>query len=471
MCRGRGSDDIDLSQNRIKEIARTAKENGINVVRFQFVDTSLVLKAMVSHVDSLEENARNGIGIGRGAASMNAMSGVAPGSLYGPHSSEFRIVPDLGTYAPLPFARGSARFISELHDLDMKPYQGDSRVFLKRAIRELDKLGYVPEVAFESEFFLLHKEGNAFAPNTAGFGTEGFIGNEGYNTANEFVQELFPCLSQMNVSVSRLKKESGPGQIEVILNHTNAVKAADDLVTLRDAAKGLAHKMGFVATFLPKPLQNEGPSGLHIHLSVRDKRSGKNAFFDPKDRRKLAFSKLGYSFIAGIMEHIKGMMPLAAPVPNSYRRLFPSDVWVPINVTYGYDNRSVAIRIPSRANDPQGNSTRLEFRVPDGTANPYLILGMVILAGLDGVKRGGDPGEPFNEDAYQLTASDRERRGIEVLPTNLGEAIKEMKRDRFIRKALGDVIHDQYVKARESEWNTFSRTVTPWEIESFIQSL
>ncbi len=460
-----------MSQNRIRDLAKTAKENGINVVRFQFVDTSLVLKAMVSHIDSLEENARNGIGIGRGAAAMNALSGVAPGSLYGPHSSEFRIVPDIETYAPLPFARGSARFISELHDLDMKPYPGDSRVFLKRALQELDRLGYVPEVAFESEFFLLHREGGVFVPNTAGYGTEGFIGNEGYNSANEFVQELFPSLSQMNVSVSRLKKESGPGQIEVILNHTNAVKAADDFLTLRDAVKGLAQKMGFVATFLPKPLQNEGPSGLHVHLSLKDKRSGKNVFFDPKDRRKLEYSKLGYNFIGGILDHIKGMMPIAAPIPNSYKRLFPSDVWVPVNVTYGFDNRSVAIRIPSRVHDPHGASSRLEFRVPDGTANPYLILGLMILAGLDGIKKGSDPGEPFNEDAYQLTANERERRGIEVLPTNLGEAIAEMKKDPFVRRALGDVIHDQYVKARESEWNTYSKTVTPWEIDSFIQSL
>jgi len=131
----------------------------------------------------------------------------------------------------------------------------------------------------------------------------------------------------------------------------------------------------------------------------------------------------------------------------------------------------VAIRIPSRVNDPHGTSSRLEFRVSDGTANPYLILGMVILSGIDGLKRTLDPGEPFNEDAYQLTAGDRERRGIEVLPGTLGDAIAEMKRDPFIRKSLGDAIHDMYVKARESEWNAFCRTVTPWEIDNFIQSL
>jgi glutamine synthetase len=460
-----------MSHERIRELAKAAKQSGINVVRFQYVDTSLVLKAMVSHVDSLEENVRNGIGIGRGAAAMNAFSGVVPGSGYGPHSSEFRIVPDIETYAPLPFARGSARFISELNDLDLKPHPADSRYFLRRAIQELDRLGYIPEVAFEAEFFLLRRDGHVFVPNTAGFGMEGFIGNEGYNSANEFVQEFFPCLSQMNVSVSRLKKESGPGQIEVILKHTNALKAADDFLTLRDAAKGLAQKMGLIATFLPKPLQNEGPSGLHIHLSLRDKNSGKNVFFDPKDRRKLGFSRLGYSFIGGIMDHIKGLMPLAAPIPNSYKRLFPSDVWVPVNITYGYDNRSVAVRIPSRVNDPHGASSRLEFRVSDGTANPYLILGMVILSGIDGLKRTLDPGEPFNEDAYQLTASDRERRGIQVLPGTLGDAIAEMRKDPFIRKSLGDAIHDMYAKARESEWNTFCRTVTSWEIDNFIQSL
>jgi len=460
-----------LSSERIKEIVKSAREDGVRLVRFQLSESSLAMRAMSSHVDSLEESIRNGIGISKSVVSMNAISGLAPGGLYGPESSEFRMLPDLDTYAPLPFEQGSARFITELHNLDLTPYEGDSRVFLRRVLAHLDSLGYEAQVAFEAEFFLLKKEGNRYVPNTPSYGIEGFIGDEGYDNANDYLQELLRCLSLMNVRVARMKKESGPAQLELILQHTAPLKAADDFVTLRDAAKGVARNMGLIATFLPKPLNEEGPSGLHVHLSLREKKTGKNVFFEPKDRRKAEFSKFGYSFIGGILGHVRAMMPVAAPLPNSYKRLFPSDVWVPVNVTYGYDNRSVNVRIPSRgANDPKGTSSRIEFRVSDGTANPYLILGLIILAGLDGVNRGVDPGEPFNENAYLLTEETRGKRGIEVLPGDLGEAIDAMEQDPFIRKSLGDKIYHQYLMARKSDWAAYCRVVSPWEIESFIQA-
>ena len=462
---------MNSSSDRIKEVVGLAKESGAVIIRFQVAESSLVLRTMASHIDSLEESIRNGIGISKSVTTMNALSGLAEGSMYGPESSEFRIIPDLDTYAPLPFQPGCARLISELHHIDLTPYEGDSRVFLKRALSQLDALGLEAQVAFEAEFFVLRREGDRYVPNSSPVGIEGFIGDEGYDNANEYLQELFRCLSLMNVRVARLKKESGPAQLEVILQHTTPVKAADDLLTLRDAAKGVAARMGLIATFLPKPLPQEGPSGLHIHLSLRDKKTGKNVFFDPRDKRKAGFSKLGYSFIAGILGHVKGMMPVAAPIPNSYKRLFPSDVWVPVNITYGYDNRSVNVRIPSRgSNDPKGTSSRVEFRVSDGTANPYLLLGLMILAGLDGVKRNLDPGEPFNENAYKLTPETRKARGIATLPGDLGEAIAAMEADPFIRKALGDKIYDQYLCARKSDWGAYCRVVSPWEIDAFIQS-
>ncbi|MDA4136473.1 MAG: glutamine synthetase family protein [Thaumarchaeota archaeon] len=460
-----------MSQDRIKEVVRSAKESGVTLVKFQLVETSLVTRAMASHIDALEENVKNGIGVSRSITIMNAFSGLVPGSLYGPESSEFRLVPDLDTYAVLPFQRGSARFIAEMHNLDMTPYEGDARVFLKTVLTQLDALGYEAEVAFESEFFVLRRESGSYVPNVLAYGNEGFVGDEGYDNANEYLQELLQSLSAMNVGVARVKKESGPGQLEVILRHTKPVKAADDFVTLRDAAKGVAVKMGLIATFLPKPLQNEGPSGLHIHLSLKEKKSGKNVFFDPKDRRKAGFSKMGYSFIGGILDHIRGMMPIACPLPNSYKRLVPSDVWVPVNITYGYDNRSVSVRIPSRVNDPRGTSSRIEFRVSDPTANPYLLLGLVVLAGLDGVKRNLDPGEPFNENAYKLTAEDRVKRGIATLPSDLGEAIAGMEKDPFVRKSLGAALCDQYLAARKSEWDAYCRVISSWEIDAFIASL
>jgi glutamine synthetase len=425
---------------------------------------------MVSHANFLEENMRGGIGIGRGALAMNDTSGAAPGSLYGPESSEFRIVPDLDTYAPLPFVLGSARLISELCDVNLKPYEGDSRYFLRKAIAAAEKAGYSPRVACESEFYLVRKEGDHYVPNTAGYGIEGFIGDEGYDAANEYVQSLFQSLAQMSVSVERLKKESGPAQVEVILRYAEALKAADDFVTLRDAAKGVASKMGLIATFLPKLFQSEGPSGLHVHFSLTEKKTGKNFFFEPKDGRGIQLSDVGYQFIGGVMKHMKGLMPIAAPIPNSYKRFVPSEVWCPVNLTYGHDNRSVAIRVPSRSNDPSGKGARCEFRVSDPTANPYLLIGMLILAGLDGIKRGLDPGEPMNDDAYKLTPQQLQDKGIESIPATLGDALAATRSDTFIKDSMGDLLYRQYMAARESDWNNYCKVVTPWEIDNFILS-
>lgn len=460
-----------MSQSRLVEILQYVGDNKVQLVRFQYLETSLVLRAMVSHANFLEESLRGGIGIGRGALSMNATSGGSPGSLYGPESSEFRIVPDLDTFAPLPFAPGSARLISELCDVNLKHYEGDSRYFLRKAVAAAEKAGYSPRVACESEFYLVRKEGDHYVPNTLGYGIEGFIGDEGYDAANDYVQGLFQTLGQMNVQVERLKKESGPAQIEVILRHAEALKAADDFVTLRDAAKGVASKRGLIATFLPKLFQNEGPSGLHIHISLLEKKSGKNFFFDQKDKRGMQLSEIGYQFIGGIMNHMKGLMPIAAPIPNSYKRFVPSEVWCPINMTYGYDNRSVAIRVPSRSNDPEGRGVRCEFRVSDPTANPYLLIGMLILAGLDGIKRALDPGEPMNDDAYKLTPQVLHDRGIESIPPTLGEALAGTRSDSFIKDSMGDLLYRQYMAARESDWSNYCKLVTPWEIDNFILSL
>jgi len=450
---------------RVREIIES---NKIKTVRFQWLSVDLILRSMVTHVDSLEESVANGIGINKAVACLNALSQLVPGSPFGPESGEWRIVPDLRTFAPIPHAQGSARFLSELCDTDLRPYEGDTRYFLRRVIRRVEELGYSARVACESEFYLLRRSGGQLVPYGGMDRNEGFVEDEGLDSTNEYLQELIRELEMMNVQVERIKKEAATSQIEVIIRHAEPLKAADDFVTLRHVARGLAGKMGLAATFLPKPFQGLAGNGLHVHLSLQDAKSGKNLFNDSSDRRGLNLSELGYHFVAGILAHMRGLTAIASPLPNSYKRLIPSYSWAPTTLTYGGDNRSVALRVPSMPKN--AHASRVEFRVADPTANPYLLIGALMLAGLDGVERGLDPGEPISFDVLKLSEEALSKQSIERLPRTMEEAVSEFRRDGFLRHAIGETLTDLYCKARESESQIHRTIVTPWEVNSFIAS-
>jgi len=445
------------------QILKIVKDEEIKIVKFVWMGNDMISRGMATHVDFLEESMNSGIGITRGMQSFNALDLLVPSGRYGPESSEFRIVPDLNTFTCVPYAPGSARFIGELWEPEMKPSNTDSRYYLRRIVEQAEKMNFRPMAACEIEFYILRKEADKVSP----YISEKFGTSHGYDLVNEFMQECVDCLSKMGVRLERLKKEYGHSQVEPTIKYADALKAADDAVTLRDVVKGVAARHGLFVTFMPKPFQGLAGSGNHLHISLFDSKGEKNILHDKNDPRKYDLSETGYHFIGGLMKHTKSVTVFGAPISNSYKRLLPG-TWSPAHVCYGYDNRAAAIRIPSLLSTSGGEGSRVEYRVPDPSANPYLAIGTALAAGLDGVSKKTDPGEPLTADPARMSDAQLEKLGVEYLPRTLGEAIAEAKEDPFVRETLGEVLFEEYLKARESEWKTYREQVTEWEIANYL---
>lgn len=445
------------------EILKTIKKNEIEIVKFVWVGNDSVARAMATHTEFLSEHLETGIGITKGMQSFNALDLLVPNGSYGPESSEFRIMPDLNTFAIIPYAPKSARFIGELWEGDLTPSNTDARYYLRRVIKRAEDMGFVPMAACEIEFYLLRKEGDQISQ----FISEKFGTSHSYDLINDFIQECKYCLSKMNVKLELLKKEYGHSQLEPVMRYGGALKAADDAITFKDVIKGVAAKRGLIASFMPKPFQNLAGSGNHLHISLFDKKGENNLFYDKSDKRKCNFSELGYYFIGGLIKHMKGISIFGAPLSNSYKRLLPGS-WSPAHVSYGYDNRAAAVRLPAIPPHSKGDAARIEFRLPDPSANAYLALGTALAAGLDGIEKKIDPGEPFNLDPSKLSDRELEKRGIEYLPRTLGEALVETKNDPFVEETLGQSLYREYIKVRESEWQICREQITEWEKDNYL---
>src|SRR5579884_3936294 len=234
--------------------------------------------------------------------------------------------------------------------------------------------------------------------------------------------------------------------------------------------ESLAQQRGLIATFMPKPFAHLTGNGCHFHVSLWSE--GSNLFErDPgEDPRGLGLSELGYQFIAGLMANAKAYIAITAPTVNSYKRLVlgaPASgaSWAPAYVSYGYNNRTQMLRVPAPG--------RIEDRTVDGSCNPYLGAAAMLAAGLDGIERQLDPGEPNTGNLHELSAEERERAGIEVLPANLLDATRELERNQPLRQALGrtrdgDYV-DYFVRIKQAEWQAAHQHITQWELDRYLQ--
>jgi glutamine synthetase len=450
---------VDSKKSKRKEILDLARKNRIAVTRFQYMGNDLTERAMASSEEFLGSHLDNGIGIARGMQSFNAIDELVPEGSFGPEDSEFRIVPDLDTFAMIPYAPRTARLISELWNKDYTPSETDGRFFLRRMIDSSRRKGFLPFASFETEFYLLRWVDGKPSP----FISEKLGSTHGYDLLSDYLVELTDDLGKMGVRVERLKKEYGNSQIEPTLRYSDALKAADDLITLKDVAKGIASKRDLSATFMPKPFQNIAGNGMHVHLSLIDSRTRKNVFYKKGDE----LSSLGRYFVGGIMEHMKGICVFDAPISNSYKRILPH-TWSPSHVSWGYDNRGTALRIPSTST-PDG--ARVEFRVPDPSANPYLALGSLLASGLEGIEKKIEPPEPLSLDPSDVSNSELERMKVDFLPRTLGEAIDSALSDPWVRETMGSVLFDEYLAVRSSEWKAYREQVTEWEVSKYLESI
>jgi glutamine synthetase len=374
---------------------------------------------------------------------MSMMDELAPVDGMGP-VGEVRIKPDPDTFVALPYAPGAAAMLADQVNPDGSPWDGCARTFLKQAIAELSDMGYELQASFEPEFSLGHYEGASFTPIDESL----CYSATGFHLAHDYTIDLVDALIKQGLEVEHYYPELGHGQQEVPIRHSPALRAADNHVLLRETVRAVAIRHGLWASFAPKPLPMQAGNGAHLHASLWA--DGANAFADSEG--KYGLSKVGYQFMAGVLAHLPGLVALTCGTVNSYRRLAPQ-MWSGAYLCYGPDNREAAIRICS----PIGSagSVNLELKPVDSTGNPYLALGAFIHAGIDGIRRILDAGEPLLVDPATLEVSERERLSVFRLPSNLGVALDALEADPYLMSALGSLRSTAYLAVKRSEAEHF----------------
>jgi len=441
----------------IRRVVARAGDAQADLVRFLYVDHGGVVRGKSTSRASLEQRMATGIGLTVAMQAMNMLDELQPVEGMGP-AGEIRIVPDPATYVDLPYAPGAAAMLSDLVRLDGEPWEACPRAFLKDAVATAATQGLALRAAFEPEFLLARRE---TGPDGEGrlipideslcFSTTGFA------AAHDFAIDFSRALEAQGMVVELYHPELGHGQQELSIRHAPALTAADQQVWYRETARGVAWKHGLWASLAPKPLAGQAGNGAHCHFSAwevaPDGSPGeRNRFYDGADPYGL--SQVAYHFIGGILAHLPALVALTCGSVNSYRRLQPQH-WSSAFVCYGNDNREAAVRIPSPMWGSPEASANLELKPSDSTGNPYLALGGLIHAGLDGVRRQLDPGEPVNVDPATLSERELRRRGVARLPTSLSEALDALERDELLVEALGPLRRTAYLAVKRSEAASF----------------
>lgn len=429
-------------------------EQQVKYVLAQFVDIhgSAKTKAVpVSHFDDI----------------LTAGAGFAGFAVWGlgiePHGPDFMAVGDLSTLSLVPWQPGYARIACDGH-VKGQPWALDTRVVLKQQVARLAERGWTLFTGLEPEFSLLKKDasGKIVPADDSDTLAKPCYDYKGLSRNRQFLETLVEALRQVDVDVYQIDHEDANGQFEINYTYADCLTSADHYLLFKMAASEIAHDLGMVCSFMPKPFANRPGNGMHMHMSIGD--GERNLFADASDAHGLGLSALAYHFLAGILAHAPALAALCAPTVNSYKRLvvgrsLTGATWAPAYISYGNNNRSSMVRIPGG---------RLELRLPDGACNPYLATAAVIAAGLDGIDRQLDPGVPHNQNLYQLSPEQLHAAGIGILPQNLHEALAALEQDSVLRQALGPVI-DEFLSLKHMEWVEYMRHVSDWEINSYLE--
>ncbi|MEP6572486.1 MAG: glutamine synthetase family protein [Gemmatimonadota bacterium] len=376
--------------------------------------------------------------------------------------SDMLLKPDLDTFRILPYDdQGGrvARLLCDIYRPDEQPFEGCPRLTLKRQIERARKLGYTMMAGCEAEFFLFERgPGGGFTTQTHDDGS--YFDLTPLDRGEEIRRVIVQDLEMMGFEVEAAHHEVAPGQHEVDFKYADALATADNIATFRFVVRNVANRVGFVASFMPKPIQGQNGSGMHTHQSLF--KGNDNAFFDPKAENGL--SKIALSYIEGLLEHARGFCAITNPLINSYKRLVPG-YEAPVNVAWSMRNRSPLVRIPDR----RGIGTRCELRMPDPSANPYLSLTVQLAAGLDGVERKLEAREPVNRNIFTMSFRDRRKYQIDELPRDLHEALDRFEKDDVIKAALGEHLTERFLEAKREEVTRYNMQVTPWETQEYLK--
>lgn len=438
-----------------QKILNMAETEDVEFIRLQFTDLFGTLKNVAITKSQLAKALDNKIMFD--GSSIEGFARIEESDMY--------LYPDYDTFEILPFRphQGKvARMICDVYKPDGTQLENDPRFILKKVLKEAADMGYTFNVGPECEFFLFHTDDNG-GPTTITHENAGYFDLGPTDLGENARRDIVLNLEEMGFEVEASHHEVAPAQHEINFKYGEALETADRIMTYKLTVKTIAKRHGLYASFMPKPKYGAAGSGMHINMSLSDKDCN-NIFADTSDENGL--SKEAYSFIAGIMEHMRAMSAVTNPIVNSYKRLVPG-YEAPTYIAWSATNRSPLIRVPAA----KGPGTRIELRCPDCACNPYLAFAVCLAAGLDGIKRGLTPPASVQQDIFEMTEKERLEAGIQSLPRNLYEAIHEMKKSEFMKDVLGEEVFYKYVTAKRMEWNEYTSQVTDWEIDRYLGSI
>jgi glutamine synthetase len=438
-----------------KEILERVKQDGIKFISFQFSDVTGKVKSVDAPINQLEEALDGGIWFD--GSSVQGFARI--------QESDMHLRVDLDTYAVLPWSpvdMKRARFFCDIYTPDDEPFSGDPRGLLKRMQSDLNKRGWIFNTGPEPEFFLFERNGGIYpVPYDVG----GYFDFSSDDKAAQVRNELMDALNSMGLEVEVGHHEVALGQHEIDFRFADAVRTADNVLTLKYTVKAIAAQHNLIASFMPKPIFGVNGSGMHTHQSLFDKK-GNNLFYDANDA--LHLSELAYGFIAGQLKHARALSAIVAPTVNSYKRLVPG-YEAPVYIGWAQINRSALIRIP-RYTAGKNNAMRAELRFPDPSCNPYLAFAAMLGAALDGIDNQMQTPKPLNNvNVYNLSEEERKAKNIKELPGSLLEALTELSKDMVLRDTLGEEIYRTFMRAKREEWEEYRVRVTDWEVEKFLE--
>jgi len=375
--------------------------------------------------------------------------------------SDMLLKPDLTTFRVFPWGSAEnrvARLICDISHPDGRPFEGDPRGVLRRQIELAKQAGFTMNAGMEAEFFMFRtgREGQAA---TATHDVGGYFDLAPADLGEDARRAIVAALEQMGFEVEGAHHEVAHGQHEIDFRYADALTTADNIATFRFVVKYIAQQFGLIASFMPKPVYGQNGSGLHTHQSLW--RNGDNAFWDSDAQWQL--SKVALHYIGGLLQHARAFCAITNPLVNSYKRLVPG-YEAPVNVAWSMHNRSPLVRVPER----RGRGTRIEVRMPDPSANPYLALAVMLAAGLDGIATTADWREPVDTNIFEMSYREKRRLRIDDLPHDLNEACDELEKDDVIRSALGDHVAKHFLAAKRQEWNDYITQVSAWELENYL---
>jgi glutamine synthetase len=445
----------DKSREESREyILKLVKEHDVKFIWLWFTDILGMLKSFAITVEELEGALEDGMGFD--GSSIEGFARI--------DESDMVALPDPDTFQLVPWQprehRAAGRMFCDILKPGGEPFEGDPRCVLKRNLKRAADMGYTYYVGPELEYFYF-RDSMGTEPLDAG----GYFDMTTLDAATDLRRETVLTLEEMGIGVEYSHHEVAPSQHEIDMRYTDALTMADNVMTYRLVVKQIALRHEVYATFMPKPVFGVNGSGMHVHQSLF--KEGKNAFFDPKDSYHL--SQTAKCYIAGLLKHAPEITAVTNQWVNSYKRLVPG-YEAPVYLSWARRNRSDLIRVPEYKPGRE-KATRVEFRSPDPACNPYLAFSVMLAAGLEGIEKGYEAPEPIEENVYEMTEEERERRGIGTLPPDLLEAINLTENSDVVRRALGEHVFDAFIRNKKIEWDQYRTQVTEYEIKRYLPIL